>query len=142
MNVTRVMARRLHEREAILEPIPVAVGLLEREIGLPVVVKTLRGTRGEGVPLCANREQFHDLANLLDGAQSGANFIFQQYVEASHGRDVPVPRPNRWSSLFGGLRAQLEECRARTCRLSVRSEVPEEREAEVTTEDRPRDEER
>jgi gamma-F420-2:alpha-L-glutamate ligase len=74
--------------KTILAKFPVDVGLVEREIGLPVVVKTLRGTRGEGVLLCSNREQFHDLANLLDGAQSGANFIFQQYIKASHGRDV------------------------------------------------------
>jgi gamma-F420-2:alpha-L-glutamate ligase len=40
--------------------------------------------------LCANREQFNDLANLLDGAKSGSDFIFQQYVKASHGRDVRV----------------------------------------------------
>jgi gamma-F420-2:alpha-L-glutamate ligase len=40
------------------------------------------------VLLCSNREQFHDLANLLDGARTGADFIFQQYVKASHGRDV------------------------------------------------------
>jgi gamma-F420-2:alpha-L-glutamate ligase len=50
----------------------------------------LRGTRGNGVLLCANREQFNDLAKLLDGAQSGSDFIFQQYIEASHGRDVRV----------------------------------------------------
>jgi gamma-F420-2:alpha-L-glutamate ligase len=76
--------------KTILGKFPVDVNVIERELGFPVVVKTLRGTRGNGVLLCANREQFNDLANLLDGAQSGSDFIFQQYVEASHGRDVRV----------------------------------------------------
>ena len=76
--------------KTILGKFPVDVDVVERELGFPVVVKTLRGTRGNGVLLCANREQFGDLANLLDGTQSGADFIFQQYVKASHGRDVRV----------------------------------------------------
>jgi gamma-F420-2:alpha-L-glutamate ligase len=37
-----------------------------------------------------NREQFGDLASLLDGARPGEDFIFQQYIAASHGRDVRV----------------------------------------------------
>jgi gamma-F420-2:alpha-L-glutamate ligase len=76
--------------KTILGKFPVDVNVIERELGFPVVVKTLRGTRGNGVLLCANREQFNDLAKLLDGAQSGSDFIFQQYIEASHGRDVRV----------------------------------------------------
>ncbi len=81
--------------KTILGKFPVDVNVIERELGFPVVVKTLRGTRGNGVLLCANRVQFNDLANLLDGSQSGSNhsgsdFIFQQYIEASHGRDVRV----------------------------------------------------
>jgi gamma-F420-2:alpha-L-glutamate ligase len=55
-----------------------------------VVVKTLKGTRGAGVVLCTDRLQFNDLANLLDGATTGADFLFQQYIAASHGRDVRV----------------------------------------------------
>jgi len=76
--------------KTILGKFPVDVNVVERELGFPVVVKTLRGTRGNGVVLCASREQFHDLASLLDGAQSGADFIFQQYIRTSHGRDVRV----------------------------------------------------
>jgi gamma-F420-2:alpha-L-glutamate ligase len=76
--------------KTILAKFPVEVDVIEQELGFPVVVKTLRGTRGNGVVLCSSREQFDDLANLLDGAQSGADFIFQQYIRASHGRDVRV----------------------------------------------------
>ncbi len=74
--------------KTILGKFPVDVDIVERELKFPVVVKTLRGTRGNGVLLCANREQFNDLASLLDGARPGADFIFQQYIAMSHGRDV------------------------------------------------------
>ncbi len=76
--------------KTILGKFPVDIDLVERELGFPVVVKTLKGTRGSGVLLCLNREQFHDLANLLDGANPGADFIFQEYIKDSHGRDVRV----------------------------------------------------
>lgn len=76
--------------KTILGKFPVDVGLVERELGFPVVVKTLKGTRGNGVLLCSERAQFNDLANLLDGAKPGADFIFQRYISASHGRDVRV----------------------------------------------------
>lgn len=74
----------------ILAKFPVDVDLIERELGFPVVVKTLKGTRGGGVLLCQDRGQFDDLASLLDGARPGADFIFQRYVRASHGRDVRI----------------------------------------------------
>jgi gamma-F420-2:alpha-L-glutamate ligase len=76
--------------KTILGKFPVDVDVVERELGFPVVVKTLKGTRGNGVLLCSNREQFGDLASLLDGAKPGADFIFQQYIAESHGRDVRV----------------------------------------------------
>lgn len=76
--------------KTILGKFPVDVGLVERELGFPVVVKKLKGTRGNGVVLCQDRSQFDDLANLLDGGAPGADFLFQQYIRASHGRDVRV----------------------------------------------------
>lgn len=76
--------------KTILGKFPVDVDLIERELGFPVVVKTLKGTRGTGVMLCQDRAQFGDLTNLLDGARAETDFIFQRYVRASHGRDVRV----------------------------------------------------
>lgn len=76
--------------KTLLGKFPIDVDVVERELGFPVVVKTLKGTRGDGVLLCADREQFNDLAKLLDGAKPGADFIFQQYIKSSHGRDVRV----------------------------------------------------
>jgi gamma-F420-2:alpha-L-glutamate ligase len=72
----------------ILGKFPVDVDLIEKELGFPVVVKTLRSTRGAGVVLCQDREQFDNLASLLGDANPGSDFIFQQYIRHSHGRDV------------------------------------------------------
>jgi len=72
----------------ILAKFPVDVDVIERELGFPVVVKTLRSTRGAGVVLCPDREQFDSLASLLGDANPGSDFIFQQYIRHSHGRDV------------------------------------------------------
>lgn len=76
--------------KTILGKFPADVDLVERELGFPVVVKKLRGTRGAGVVLCNDRAQFDDLANLLDGATSASDFLFQQYIKPSHGRDVRI----------------------------------------------------
>lgn len=82
-------AAHLPAPKTILGKFPVDVNLVERELGFPVVVKKLKGTRGAGVVLCQDRAQFDDLANLLDGA-GGADFLFQQYIKSSHGRDVRI----------------------------------------------------
>jgi gamma-F420-2:alpha-L-glutamate ligase len=84
----RLAAKGLPIPKTILAKFPVDVDLIARELGFPVVVKTLRSTRGAGVLLCRDREQFHDLALLLGDSSPGSDFIFQQYVEQSHGRDV------------------------------------------------------
>ncbi|MDP3737829.1 MAG: RimK family alpha-L-glutamate ligase [Hyphomonadaceae bacterium] len=84
----RLSASGLPIPKTILAKFPVDVDLIECELGFPVVVKTLRSTRGAGVLLCQDRSQFDDLASLLGDANPGSDFIFQQYVATSHGRDV------------------------------------------------------
>lgn len=74
----------------ILGSFPMDAGLVERRLGFPVIIKTLKGTRGAGVLKCEDRSQFEDLAGLLESAEARADFILQHYVRASHGRDVRV----------------------------------------------------
>lgn len=74
----------------ILAKFPVDPALVEEELGFPVIVKTLKGTRGAGVLKCEDRAQFEDLAGLLESAGAQADFIMQHYIRASHGRDVRV----------------------------------------------------
>lgn len=81
-------AKNLPVPKTVLAKFPVNVDFVEREIGFPVVVKSLRGTRGSGVVLCETREKFQDLAGLIGHVDSGTDFIFQEYIKHSHGRDV------------------------------------------------------
>lgn len=74
----------------ILGKFPMGVEIVEEELGFPLIVKTLRGTRGTGVLKCEDRSQFEDLAGLLESADAKADFLFQHYVRSSHGRDVRV----------------------------------------------------
>ena len=74
----------------ILGKVPMGVDIVEEELGFPLIVKTLRGTRGTGVLKCEDRSQFEDLAGLLESADAKADFLFQHYVRSSHGRDVRV----------------------------------------------------
>jgi gamma-F420-2:alpha-L-glutamate ligase len=86
----RLIRAGLPVPRTILGRFPIDADLVAHELGFPVIVKTLRGTRGTGVLKCEDREQFEDLAGLLATADARADFLFQQYVRASHGRDVRV----------------------------------------------------
>jgi len=70
---------------------PIDVDLIERELGFPVVVKTLKGTQGSGVYLSESPENLRDLTGLLtdEGAES-LPVVFQEFVKASAGRDLRV----------------------------------------------------
>lgn len=69
---------------------PPDLDLIERELGFPLIVKTLKGTRGGGVFLSETKEQFKDLMDLLNEAGGHAHVIFQKFVTQSHGRDLRV----------------------------------------------------
>lgn len=73
----------------ILSKFPIDIELVERELGFPVVVKSLRGTRGVGVMKSEDRASFADLVGLLEN-RDASDLIFQRYIAASHGRDVRV----------------------------------------------------
>ncbi len=70
---------------------PVDVDLLEKELGFPVVVKTLKGTQGSGVYLSETPENLRDLTGLLtnDGDES-LPVVFQEFIKVSAGRDLRV----------------------------------------------------
>jgi gamma-F420-2:alpha-L-glutamate ligase len=74
----------------ILGKFPPDINLIEEKIGFPLVVKTLRGTRGGGVFLCEDKAKFRDLTDLIAGTNPNVHFLFQEYIEKSHGRDLRV----------------------------------------------------
>ncbi len=74
----------------MLGKFPVDIDMVEQKIGFPVVVKTLVGTHGNGVFLCEDRDRFTDLMHLLNETSPDIHIIFQEFVAASHGRDLRV----------------------------------------------------
>lgn len=76
--------------KSMLAKYPVNVDLVEREIGFPLVVKTLAGSQGRGVFLCQNRRTFEDVIALISSSQGNPNFVIQEFVSQSVGRDLRV----------------------------------------------------
>ena len=76
--------------KTMLAKFPVDLDMVEQKIGFPVVVKTLVGTHGSGVFLCETRDKFNDLMMLVNETSSDVHMIFQEFIAASHGRDLRV----------------------------------------------------
>lgn len=69
---------------------PLNITLIEETIGFPIVVKTISGSQGSGVFLCETPGNLEDLMQLLDTAKTQANFIIQEFIKSSKGRDLRV----------------------------------------------------
>ncbi len=69
---------------------PLNIQLIEETIGFPIVVKTISGSQGSGVFLCENKGHLEDLMQLIDTAKTQANFIIQEFIKTSKGRDLRV----------------------------------------------------
>ncbi len=76
--------------KSLLGRCPPDIDLVERELGFPVVLKVLNGTCGQGIMLANDREQLRDVMGLLAQTGGDIRILFQQYITASHGRDLRV----------------------------------------------------
>ncbi|WP_048601566.1 ATP-grasp domain-containing protein [Rubeoparvulum massiliense] len=76
--------------KTMLVKFPINVSLVEQQLGFPVVVKTLSGSKGNGVFLCESRSSFMDLMEFISSTTSNANIILQEYVATSRGKDLRV----------------------------------------------------
>lgn len=76
--------------DTMLVKFPVNVALVEKQIGFPVVVKSLSGSQGCGIFLSKSPGEFDNLMQLIEATSPKANIILQQFVKASHGRDLRV----------------------------------------------------
>lgn len=83
-------AQGLPVPRTMLGKFPPDLDMVEQNLGFPIVVKTLKGTRGGGVFLSQSRDEFKDLMDLIAEAGATAHVIFQKYVMSSHGRDLRV----------------------------------------------------
>jgi gamma-F420-2:alpha-L-glutamate ligase len=76
--------------KTMLVKFPFETDLVEKLIGLPVVIKAISGTDGSGIYLAENRESFEDVLTLVESTKSGANLILQEFIANSRGRDLRV----------------------------------------------------
>lgn len=83
-------ASNLPVPKTMLARFPVNVDLVEQQLGFPIVVKTISGSQGSGVYLSDNRENFEDIATLLESTNPDANIILQEFIASSRGQDVRV----------------------------------------------------
>ena len=74
----------------MLGKFPVNVDMVEKQLGFPVVVKTISGSQGSGVYLSDNKQNFADIMTLIESTKSDASFIFQEFIASSRGRDARV----------------------------------------------------
>ncbi len=76
--------------KTMLVKFPVNVDLVEKYLGLPVVVKTLSGSQGIGVFLAESKSNFEDLMQLIEATNGKANIILQEFISSSKGLDLRV----------------------------------------------------
>lgn len=76
--------------KTMLVKFPVEIGMVEKNIGFPCVVKTLSGSQGSGVFLVNDKTYLEDLMLLIEATNKSANIIIQEFIAPSHGRDLRV----------------------------------------------------
>ncbi|MGA8164820.1 MAG: RimK family alpha-L-glutamate ligase [Waddliaceae bacterium] len=91
LHVYQILAQsNLPTPRAMMAKFPVDLEVVKREIGFPVVIKNIIGTRGEGIYLCESDDRFLDLMELIYSYNQQANIILQEYISSSHGKDLRV----------------------------------------------------
>jgi len=83
-------ASNLPVPKTMLARSPLNINLIEKMIGFPAVVKTISGSQGSGVFLCETKGHLEDLMQLIDTAKTNTNFIIQEFIHNSRGRDLRV----------------------------------------------------
>lgn len=81
---------RLSTPKTMLAKFPIATNVVEREIGFPLVIKNVTGTRGAGIYLCDTPGKFIDVMELIYSNNEKANIILQEFIQFSHGQDLRV----------------------------------------------------
>ena len=76
--------------KTMLMKFPVNAGLVESQIGFPVVIKALSGSQGKGVFLAEKKSHLIDLIQLIEVTNPKFNLILQEFIQSSFGRDLRV----------------------------------------------------
>ncbi len=76
--------------KTMLGRFPICIETIEKNFSYPFVMKKNTGSRGRGVYLIKDQDHFEEVQELLSESDKKFNFIFQEFVKASHGRDLRV----------------------------------------------------
>jgi len=76
--------------KTMLAKFPLDLNVVSKHIGFPVVVKTISGSQGSGVFLCETIHSLDELMHMIENTNPNVNLIFQEFVKASHGKDLRV----------------------------------------------------
>lgn len=76
--------------KTMLVKFPVDVEFIEKNLGFPVIVKTLSGSQGVGVFLCETKKNLADMMQLVESTSANSNIILQEFIKSSKGRDLRV----------------------------------------------------
>ncbi len=69
---------------------PIKLEWVERNIGFPVIIKTLSGSFGAGVFLAEDKKHFRQLLKMAEITKKSYNIIVQEFIEDSWGKDLRV----------------------------------------------------
>ena len=69
---------------------PIDSDYVQKNIGFPIVVKSLSGTHGKGVYLADNKTNFEQLVEMMEQFNDRFNIILQEFVSDSFGRDLRI----------------------------------------------------
>lgn len=76
--------------KTMLMKFPIDIDLVERQLGFPVILKTVSGSQGKGVFLAEKKSNLVDLAQIIEITNPKFNLILQEFISSSFGRDIRV----------------------------------------------------
>ena len=73
--------------KTLLAKFPMNLETIKREFTYPIIIKKVSGSQGKGIIKVDSHAQLEDLVDMLD---TGKPLIFQEFIEASTGKDLRV----------------------------------------------------
>jgi RimK family alpha-L-glutamate ligase len=76
----------------MLAKYPFNANVVRKEFKFPVIIKTVSGSKGNGVFLCKTKSNLQDMLELVSMEKDSKtlNLIVQEYIKSSRGRDLRV----------------------------------------------------
>ena len=69
---------------------PIDISFVEKNLGFPVIVKTISGSYGKGVFLCEDKKQLKQLLTMAELTKKSYNIIIQEFIKDTWGKDLRV----------------------------------------------------